>query len=145
MNRATRLGLDGKSIFPGAFTTREQLTQIMTHTDIFLLSSVLEGQPLVIVEAMAYGCPIVTTNVGGIPELIQDNVNGLLCSPEDPECLAQKIKLLIDDPALRQRLGQAARKSYEQSPFQPQAVSSRFIAVYGEVLAEREKSKALKQ
>jgi glycosyltransferase involved in cell wall biosynthesis len=143
--KAASLGLDGEKIFPGAFTTREQLTQIMSKTDIFLLSSVLEGQPLVIVEAMAYGCPIVTTNVGGIPELIEDNVNGLLCPPENPQCLADKIRFLIDDPVLRQRLSQAARKSYEQSPFQPPAVSARFIAVYGEVLEERKKSKALKQ
>jgi glycosyltransferase involved in cell wall biosynthesis len=140
--KAARLGLDGEKIFPGAFTTREQLTQIMESTDIFVLSSVLEGQPLVIVEAMAYGRPIVTTNVGGIPELIQDGVNGLLCPPENPGCLADKIRFLLDDPALRQHLGAAARKSYERSPFQPHAVSSRFITVYGEVLEERRKSRA---
>ena len=137
MTKAAHLGLDGEKIFPGAFTSREQLSQIMARTDIFLLTSVLEGQPLVVVEAMAYGCPIVTTNVGGIPEIIQDDLNGLLCPPESPECLADKIRLLIDDPALRQRLSRAARIAYEQSAFQPQAVSSRFIKVYGEVLEER--------
>jgi glycosyltransferase involved in cell wall biosynthesis len=145
MAKAASLGLDGEKIFMGAFTTREELIRIMTNTDIFLLPSVLEGQPLVVVEAMAFGCPIVTTNVGGIPELIQDNVNGFLCPPQSPGCLADKIKLMIDDPALRQRLGDAARKSYEQSPFQPRAVSSYFIAVYSEVLEERKKSKLSKQ
>lgn len=143
--KAKTLGLDGERIFVGAFTNREELSRIMAGTDIFLMSSILEGQPLSVVEAMAYACPIVTTNVGGIPELIQDNVNGLLCPPEDPQCLAEKIKLMLDDPALRQRLGTAARVSYEKSPFQPQAVSSHFIAVYGEVLAERKNSKVLKQ
>ena len=101
-----------KDIFVGAFTSREELSRIMAGTDIFLMSSILEGQPLGVVEAMAYGCPIVTTAVGGIPELIQDGVNGLLCPPEDPQCLAEKIKLMLDDdPALRQRLGTAARAS----------------------------------
>ena len=143
--KAKTLGLDGERIFVGAFTNREELSRIMAGTDIFLMSSILEGQPLSVVEAMAYGCPIVTTAVGGIPELIQDGVNGLLCPPENPQCLADKIRLMLDDPALRERLANAARDSYVKSPFQPQAVSSHFIAVYGEVLAERKNSKVLKQ
>jgi len=143
--KAERFGLDGRSIFPGAFASREELTRIMSNTDVFLLSSILEGQPLVVVEAMAYGCPIVTTNVGGIPELIQDGVNGLLCPPENPQCLAEKINKLIDDPKLRQRLGKAARAYYVQSPFEAKSVSSHFLSVYGEVLEERKKTGVLKQ
>jgi glycosyltransferase involved in cell wall biosynthesis len=134
--KAERLGLDGDSIFQGAFTNRKELDNIMARTDIFVLSSVLEGQPLGVVEAMAYGCPIVTTAVGGIPELIQDGVNGLLCPPRDPDCLAEKIKTLVEDPALRERLGRAARQSYEQGPFQPAAVTQHFISVYQDALRE---------
>jgi glycosyltransferase involved in cell wall biosynthesis len=143
--KAARLGLDGRSIFPGAFSSREELARIMSNTDIFLLSSILEGQPLVVVEAMAYGCPIVTTNVGGIPELIQDDVNGLLCPPENPECLAGKIIRLVEDANLRERLGCAARAHYVQSPFEAKSASNHFIAVYGEVLEERKKHEVLKQ
>jgi len=142
--KAKTLGLDGEKIFVGAFTNREELSRIMAGTDICVMSSILEGQPLSVVEAMAYGCPIVTTAVGGIPELIQDGVNGLLCPPADPQCVAERIKVLLDDPALRKRLGNAARASYEKSPFQPQAVSSHFVSVYSEVLAERKHSKVLK-
>ena len=138
--KAESLGLDGKNIFMGAFTSREELTRIMAGTDIFLLSSILEGQPLAIVEAMAYGCPIVTTNVGGIPELIEDGVNGLLCNPTDSLCLAKKIQLLIDTPTLRKQLGQAARDSYKKSPFEANAVASFFTSVYSEVLGERNSS-----
>lgn len=137
--KAERLGLDGESIFPGAFSGREELTRIMSNADIFLLSSVLEGQPLAIVEAMAYGCPIVSTNVGGIPELIQDGVNGLLCPPEHPECLAEKINRLIDDCELRKTIGHAARSYYERSPFEGNAAGSFFMGVYGETLEERKK------
>jgi glycosyltransferase involved in cell wall biosynthesis len=140
VSKAESLGLDGKNIFMGAFTDREELSRIMAGTDIFLLSSVLEGQPLVIVEAMAYGCPIVSTDVGGIPELITDGENGLLCPPENPECLAEKIKMLIDDPALRERLGHAARSYYENSPFEARAAANFFVRVYDEVLEEQKSS-----
>ncbi len=141
--KAESLGLDGKNIFMGAFTDREELTRIMSGTDIFLLSSILEGQPLVIVEAMAYGCPIVSTNVGGIPELITDGVNGFLCPSENPQCLAEKIKLLIDDAALRERFGHAARSFYKSSPFEAKSAASFFVSVYGEVLEERKLSNGL--
>jgi glycosyltransferase involved in cell wall biosynthesis len=143
--KAEGLGLDGKNIFVGAFTSREELTRIMAGTDIFLLSSILEGQPLVIVEAMAYGCPIVSTNVGGIPELISDGVNGLLCPPEDPQCLAEKIRILVDDSTQRERLGRAARKFYENSPFEAKAAAGFFAGVYGEVLEERNRLMGMKQ
>ena len=138
--KAKNLGLDGKDIFMGAFTSREELTCIMAETDIFLLTSILEGQPLVIVEAMAYGCPIVSTNVGGIPELIADGVNGLLCPPEKPECLVEKIKSLVDDSSSRERLGLAARGFYENSPFEANVAAKFFISVYSEVLEERKVS-----
>jgi glycosyltransferase involved in cell wall biosynthesis len=145
MSKAEMLGLNGDEIFKGAFTNREELTRIMAGTDIFLLSSILEGQPLVIVEAMAYGCPIVSTNVGGIPELITDGVNGLLCLPENPHCLAEKIVMLIDNPELRQRLSKAARASYEKSPFGAEAAANHFVSVYSEMLEDRKKPKGLNQ
>jgi glycosyltransferase involved in cell wall biosynthesis len=134
---ADRLGLDGKAIFAGAFTRREELSAIMAQTDIFVMSSILEGQPLGVVEAMAYGCPIVVTSVGGIPELIEEGENGLLCEPKDPECLARKICTLIEDPALRSRLGHAARRSYEMGPYQPASVCDHFVTIYQKVLQQR--------
>ena len=132
---AEQLGLDGKQIFVGAFTSREELSQIMAQTDIFVLSSILEGLPIALLEAMSYGRPVVVTPVGGIPEAIEDGVNGLLCEPRDPECLARKICSLIEDPALRLRLGRAARKTYEHGPFNPNAVCNQHISIYQNVLA----------
>jgi glycosyltransferase involved in cell wall biosynthesis len=141
LSKAKSLGLDGEKIFMGAFTSREELSHIMAGTDIFLLSSILEGQPLVIVEAMAYGCPIVSTNVGGIPELITDGVNGLLCPPEKPQCLAEKIRLLAGDFALRKQLGSAARNYYKNSPYEAKSAAKFFVSIYGEMLDERRISK----
>ena len=134
LRQAEELGLDGNGIFVGPFTDRQELSRIMAQTDIFVMSSILEGQPLGLVEAMAYGCPVVATAVGGIPELIQDGVNGLLCAPKDAACLASKIRTLIDDPELRARLGRAARQSYEQGPFQPALAFDQFVSVYAGAL-----------
>ncbi|HRQ40432.1 MAG TPA: glycosyltransferase family 4 protein [Chloroflexota bacterium] len=141
---AEQLELDGPAIFVGAFTSRDELSRIMSETDIFVMSSILEGQPLGVVEAMAYGRAIVTTSVGGIPEIIEDGVNGLLCEPKNPTCLAEKIRLLIEDPALRTSLGQAARHSYEKGPFQPVAVSNLFVSIYTEAIRQG-RGKSLEQ
>ena len=135
---AGQLGLNGNAIFVGAFTDRKDLPRIMTQTDIFAMSSILEGQPMAVVEAMAYGCPIVATRAGGIPEIIEDGTNGLLCNPRDPADLAQRLCALIADPALRRILGLAARASYETGPFQPAATCTSFVSIYQDVLkAER--------
>ena len=134
LDYAGKLGLDGSQIFVGAFTSREELAQIMAGTDIFAMSSILEGQPLSLVEAMSYGCPIVATRAGGIAELIHDGVNGLLCDPGDPDCLAKKLNQMIENPDLRERLGIEARKSYEEGPFQPAAVCDRFALIYQDAI-----------
>ena len=136
IEKAASLGLEGDRIFRGVYSAREQLTRIMEDTDILLLSSVLEGQPVVIIEAMAHGCPIISTSVGGIPEVIQDGVNGLLCLPGDPQSLAEKIMWLAQHDEMRERLSCAARASYENGPFQPQAVCSTFSSIYREMVAE---------
>jgi glycosyltransferase involved in cell wall biosynthesis len=138
LDHSSRLGLEGDKIFVGAFSQREQLSRILSQTDIFVLSSILEGQPLGIVEAMAHGCPIIATGVGGIPELIKDGENGLLCKARDPVCLTEKIRILIDNPGLRMKLGNAARRSYEQGPFQPAAVCNHFISIYTTILDQRQ-------
>jgi glycosyltransferase involved in cell wall biosynthesis len=131
---ASQLDLDGNALFVGAFTHREELARIMAQTDLFVMPSILEGQPVGLVEAMAYGCPIVATTVGGIPELIENGANGLLCAPSDAECLARTIVALIEDPALRTRLGRAARRTYEGGPFQPASVCNQLISIYEHTL-----------
>jgi glycosyltransferase involved in cell wall biosynthesis len=134
MAQAAQLGLDGDDIFVGAFE-RAQLPGIMAETDVFMMSSVLEGLPLALVEAMAYGRPIIATLVGGNGEVIVDGVNGLLCAPRDPDCLSSKLAGMLTDSALRARLGQAARQAYEQGGFTPAAVAQHHLAIYSQALA----------
>ena len=133
---ATQLGLKGEDIFVGTFSGAE-LPRLMAETDVFLMTSVLEGLPLALVEAMAHGRPIVATHVGGNAEVIADGVSGLLCPPRDPGCLSRKLAGLLADGALRARLGQAARQAYEHGAFTPDAVARHHLAIYRQALAIR--------
>lgn len=83
---------------------------IMPRWDLFVLASSSEGFPLVTLEAMALGLPVIATAVGGIPEQIDHLETGILVRPEDPEALAHWIVRLRDDDDLRRRLGAAARE-----------------------------------
>jgi len=82
--------------------------------DIFILPSVKEGLPYALLEAMAAGLPIVATSVGGIPEMIENGRDGLLVASKNPEELATAIEKLIDNPTLRETLGQNAKEKIEK-------------------------------
>ena len=131
---AAKLGLEYAEIFVGTFS-RADLPAIMAQTDILLMSSVLEGTPLALVEAMAYGRPIIATMVGGIPAIVTHEVNGLLCPPRDLDCLSRQLVHLLGDAEMRERLGQAARRAYENGAFAPKAVARHHIAIYEQALA----------
>lgn len=75
--------------------------------DIYVLSSRSEGLPVVVMEAMASGLPVVASDVTGVPELVVDGETGLLVPPEDPDALADALATLIEDPTRRDRMGEA--------------------------------------
>lgn len=81
--------------------------------DIYICSSVKEGLPFSMLEAMAAGLPIVSTNVGGMPEIIQDGVTGLLVEPRNPKALADAIIKLLSDKQLADRLGEQAKQTVQ--------------------------------
>ncbi|MFQ5875666.1 MAG: glycosyltransferase, partial [Dehalococcoidia bacterium] len=83
---ATQLRIQDKVIFAGF---REDVLHLMTTFDVFVLSSLHEGLPVALLEAMALGKPSVATRVGGVPEVIDDGVNGFLVQPRDPTGLAE--------------------------------------------------------
>lgn len=85
-------------------------TSIYQKADVFMLTSVYEGMPNVIMEAMACGLPIIATNVGDIPDLIKHGETGFLVKPGDTTDMVFYLKLLLENPNLRKRLGDAARK-----------------------------------
>ena len=82
--------------------------------DVFILPSLLEGSPMVVLEAMAAGCPIITTPVGGVPEAITHEQTGLLVPPGDSQALTNAIERLLQDRPLARRLGIAARQVFQE-------------------------------
>lgn len=88
--------------------------RIFAESQFSVLPSHEEGLPNVVLEAMSYGLPVIATTVGGIPELIEHEVTGLLIPPHDPAALALAIERLSGDPELRVLLGSAARRAAEK-------------------------------
>jgi glycosyltransferase involved in cell wall biosynthesis len=129
---AGSLGISGRVIFTGS---RSDVAMLLPGLDVFALSSLYEGFPIALVEAMASGLACVATRVGGTPELIRHRQNGFLIPPRDPVLLAAAISELISEPELRQSLGrQAAEDSLRYSL--PQAVEA-LQRIYSEVSATR--------
>jgi glycosyltransferase involved in cell wall biosynthesis len=88
---------------------REDVPTILAASDICVCCSDYEGGPLSVMEYMAAGKPVITTNAGGLPELVESEVNGLLVNTRDPEALATAMGRLLTNPDLRDRLGEAGR------------------------------------
>lgn len=84
------------------------------NADVFVHPSLNECFPLVLLEAMAHALPCISTDEGAIPDIIDDGVTGLIVKKRDPADLADKIKILLQDAALRERMGAAGRKKYEE-------------------------------
>ncbi len=97
--------------------------------DIFVLPSTCsEAFGMVLVEAMAMARPVIATEVGGIPEIVQDNVSGILVPPKDPESISRAISRYIEDPALRNRLAEEGRLLASRR-FSEQAMADAFEKV----------------
>lgn len=95
-------------VFHG-FTPQDKLEALYREADVFVLASFAEGVPGVLMEAMAMEIPCVSTWITGVPELIQNGIDGLLVAPSDDEGFANSVAKLVDDPSLRLRIGQAGR------------------------------------
>jgi glycosyltransferase involved in cell wall biosynthesis len=102
-------GLAQHVIFEG-WQNADRVRALYQQADIFALPSFAEGIPVVLMEAMAMEIPCVSTRITGIPELIRDQVDGLLVTPSSDEELAAAIARLLDDSELRRRLGESARQ-----------------------------------
>ncbi len=102
-DQAERLGIRDRVIFTGF---RYDVNRLMTAFDVLVLPSLWEGFGMVLLEAMALGKPVIGTRVGGIPEVIEDGVNGYLVEPGSPQQLAQKLLGLLRDQRLRSQMGQ---------------------------------------
>lgn len=107
----------------------EELRLLYAVSDIFVLPSLAEGDPLVTMEAMASGKPLIGTRVGGIKQQIRDGWNGFLIDPADARQLAEKIKYLIDNPDERKNMG-ANSRMYAEAEYDWKKVAARLVKVY---------------
>ncbi|XYJ10754.1 TIGR03088 family PEP-CTERM/XrtA system glycosyltransferase [Telluria sp. B2] len=112
--------------FPGA---RNDIPELMRSFDVFALSSIAEGTPVTLLEAMACGLPVVATKVGGIPEVVQDGVNGALVPASNPQALAEALDLYAADPARVGAHGAAARLNIERH-YSVAAMVGAYTALY---------------
>jgi glycosyltransferase involved in cell wall biosynthesis len=110
---ATQLGVRERLEVPG-WLGPEDKTAALGASTMFLLPSYHEGMPMALLEAMSWGLPVIATPVGGIPQIVASEVNGLLVAPGDITALAAAITRLLEDSALAGRLGTAARATIER-------------------------------
>ena len=112
---------------------RDDIPNILRLFDIFVLPSIGEGISNTILEAMATGLPIIATNVGGNPELVENGVNGYLVPCSDPEKLAEAIVKLTESSATRSAMGKASLEIVAEK-FNWDSTVEKYIAVYDELL-----------
>jgi glycosyltransferase involved in cell wall biosynthesis len=105
---AKELGISDNVIFTGF---KQELPKIYSDLNIVVLTSLNEGTPVSIIEAMAAGKPVVATNVGGVPSLVRHSVNGLLVRSQDVKALTEAILTLLKDPELRQKMGKEGQQN----------------------------------
>jgi glycosyltransferase involved in cell wall biosynthesis len=120
-----------------------EVPALLNALDIFVLPSLSEGMSNTLLEAMASSLPVVATNVGGNPELVEDGRSGWLFQPGDVSGLTAKLERLTKDPNLRQALGQAARnRAVEQ--FSLELMIDRYRKLYLDLARKRNLQTALK-
>jgi glycosyltransferase involved in cell wall biosynthesis len=110
---AVDLGVKQQVQFLG-YKSHEEVQAELRKADVFVMASFAEGVPVVLMEAMATGLPVVATRVAGVPELVDDGVSGFITPPGNPDKLAEKIEGLIADHALRTKFGRVGREKVEQ-------------------------------
>ncbi|MBN1688128.1 MAG: glycosyltransferase [Candidatus Omnitrophica bacterium] len=131
-NEAKRLGLFGNVSFLG---TRQDVPRLLQAMDVFVLSSLTEGVSLALLEAMSVSRPCVVTDVGGNPEVIQDQENGLLVPVKDSRALARAVLSLLSDSLRTNQIGSAARRTVEEK-FTTQAMMKQYTRHYNRDCAD---------
>jgi glycosyltransferase involved in cell wall biosynthesis len=127
--QATAKASDGSIRFLGR---RSDVERLLRAADVAVLSSRQEGLGLSLLEAMATGIPVVATRVGGIPEIVSEDRNGLLVPPDDAVALSEAIIRLLSDDSSRQRMSREAQVTVQR--FSQDVVMQRLIGIYHSVL-----------
>jgi glycosyltransferase involved in cell wall biosynthesis len=132
-NVVREAGLEQRVTFLGV---RDALPELLAPATLFALASTEESFGLSALEAMACGTPVVATAVGGVAEVVEDGVSGLLSPPDDLQAFAARLRELILEPDRAHAMGRAARARAEEH-FDRRRVVGRYEAVYRRLLEER--------
>jgi len=130
---AAELGLGGTLLLLGA---RSDVPDVLQALDVAVVSSDFEGSPLSVMEYMEAGLPVVATAVGGLPQMIDDGVHGVLVPRRDPAALAEAIGGLLADPQRRRELGAAGRRR-RRAEFDLDVMVARVEQLYEQLFAAR--------
>ncbi len=130
---AAKLGIGLRVVFLGA---REDVSECLAALDLFVLPSLNEGMGRVLLEAMAVGCAVVATRVGGIPDIVTDGATGLLVPPRDDRALAEAILTLLRDRSRRAAYGEAAKRHVD-GRFDIKTMVRNIERLYDEVWQEK--------
>jgi sugar transferase (PEP-CTERM/EpsH1 system associated) len=122
--------LTGQVLFLGQ---RGDVARLLQAADVFLLTSISEGIPLTVIEAMSAGLPVVATRVGGVGEIVQEGTTGLLAASGDDRALADHVLRVAADPALRRDMGQRGRER-AHALFSEQQMHAGYVQLYQEML-----------
>ena len=126
---AENLGVSKHLIFAGF---RENIADFYAAMDVSVLTSLSEGLSIVVLESMSHGLPVVVTAVGGNPEVVVDCQTGFLVPARDPQAFASRVVALLQDPALRRRMGEAGRRRIEEH-FRMDKTASEYLKLYERV------------
>ena len=126
--RAADRGLADRIVFAG---WRADIPALLAAMDVFVMPSLYEGGPTIVLEAMAMARPVVSTNVGMVPEIVQHEHSGLVVPPGDPWSLAESVTRLLFDSHLRDRLGENARAQAERR-FSIDGMVDHYLELFGE-------------
>lgn len=110
--RISQLGLDGKVFYHGRLTGDDK-EKIWSKASVLAFPTRDECFPLVLIEALQHSVPVVTSDVGGIPDIVSDSMEGFVTDPGDPEALADALARLVSDGMLAKKMGEKGRRKYE--------------------------------
>jgi len=131
--KAAELGISERVIFPGY---RVRASRYLPCFDTFVLSSLTEGLPIVILEAMQAGVPIIATKVGGVPEVLEHGKAGMLVDSSDPVALSKAMIQLMEEPALRSGLAGRARKVVQEK-YSSRRMAEEYQNIYNDLVISR--------
>lgn len=131
-DQVMQLGLEDRVLFLG---TQSEVMELLSLGDLFLLPSEKESFGLAALEAMACGTPVVASDAGGIPEVIQDGITGYICPIGDISCMIEKSLSILKDPVKQQQMALAGQ-AWARSEFGADKIVPQYIALYERLLRE---------